>query len=433
MKNKNKINIVTLGCSKNVVDSERLLRQFDAAGFSTSHDGAENGGTVIINTCGFIGDAKEESINMILQFAEARKTGAIDRLVVTGCLSQRYMNELKLEIPEVDAWYGVNDDKKIIEENGANYRTELLSERHLSTPKHFAYLKIAEGCNRSCSFCAIPMIRGAHKSRSMESLIEEAKKLATLGVKELLLISQDLTWYGIDLYKEQKLTELVRSLSDLNLFSRIRLHYLYPHTFPTDLLDLMSQRSDICPYLDIPLQHINDRILKSMKRSSTKHEIEELLTLFRNKLPHAAIRTSFIVGYPGETEEEFNELLEFISKWKFDRVGVFTYSMEENTPAEPLGDPVSEEIKQERSQKLMELQESIAFENNQRFVNTIIQVIIDSHDNETYIARSVFDSPEVDNEVYINKEHGIFQPGDLINVRVIKAEAHELYAEPIIS
>ncbi len=431
MKNKNKINIVTLGCSKNVVDSERLLRQFDAAGFSTTHDGAEKGGTVIINTCGFIGDAKEESINMILQFAEARKAGAIDRLVVTGCLSQRYMNELKSEIPEVDAWYGVNDDKKIIEDNGANYKIELLGERHLSTPKHFAYLKIAEGCNRSCSFCAIPMIRGPHKSRSIESLLEEAKNLANLGVKELLLISQDLTWYGVDLYKEQRLTELVRSLSDLGLFKRIRLHYLYPHSFPIDLLDLMSQREDICPYLDIPLQHINDRILKSMRRSSSKKEIEELLALFRQKLPHAAIRTSFIVGYPGETEEEFNELLEFISKWKFDRVGVFTYSIEENTPAEPLGDTISEEIKQERSQRLMELQESISFDNNQRFVGTTMEVLVDSLDEENYCARSIYDSPEVDNEVYISTKFKSINQGDLIHVQIIKAEAHELYAEPI--
>ena len=422
-----KINIVTLGCSKNIVDSENLMGQLKAGNLPVEHEGStDDAGTIVINTCGFIGDAKQESIDTILRYAEAKNTGQIKKIIVMGCLSERYKNELKQEIPEVDAWFGVNDMAKITTLLGADYRRELLGERVLSTPGHFAYLKIAEGCDRSCSFCAIPLIRGKHQSRTIEDIMTEARYLSAKGVKELLLISQDLTYYGIDIYKKQAVTELVRQLSDSGLFEWIRLHYLFPASFPDDLLSLMAERSNICKYIDIPLQHISERILKSMKRGAGREETTQLISRFRNEVPGAAIRTAFIVGYPGETEEEFEELLQFVRETAFDRVGVFTYSHEEDTAAYDLVDDITEEIKKERASRLMEVQSEIALRNNESKVGKTFKVLIDRKEGNYFVGRTEFDSPEVDNEVLIRAFGKVPVIGKFSQVEITSADTYDL-------
>jgi ribosomal protein S12 methylthiotransferase len=423
------IRVVTLGCAKNTVDSEVLMGQLKLNNIRVLRDG-ETGreDSVIINTCGFINDAKEESIETILGFIEAKKDGKLKQVYVMGCLSERFKEPLQKEIPEVDEYFGVRDMAEIVTRMGAAYRKELLGERYLTTPNHYAYLKIAEGCDRTCSFCAIPGIRGKHISRPVEDIVDEAKKLAAQGVKELLLISQDLTYYGIDLYKKQMLPELVTLLSDLKLFTWIRLHYLFPTTFPEPLLDVMSSRPDVCNYVDIPLQHISDRILKSMRRGVDKKGTTKLMDEFRKQLPGAAVRTAFIVGYPGETEEEFEELKTFVRDTKFDRVGVFTYSHEEDTNAFGLVDDVPAEIKQQRAAEIMEIQEGISQQLNQLKIGKSFNVLIDRTEGDFYIARTEFDSPEVDNEVLI-KDTTKLKIGEFYNVKITGADAFDLYAE----
>ncbi len=421
------IRVVTLGCAKNTVDSEVLMGQLRLNNIRVLHDdekGRED--TVIINTCGFINDAKEESVNTILQYIEAKKRGKLKQVFVMGCLSERFKKPLQVEIPEVDEYFGVNDLQDIVKSIGASYRNDLLGERVLTTPSHYAYLKIAEGCNRSCSFCAIPGIRGKHISRPIEDILAEAKLLASQGVKEIMLISQDLTYYGLDLYKKQLLPDLVEKLSDLKLFKWIRLHYLFPSTFPDRLLDVMAQRDDVCNYIDIPLQHINNRILKSMKRGVTSDDTRKLIQNFRDKLPGAAIRTAFIVGYPGETQTEFQELIEFIKEVKFDRVGVFTYSHEEDTDAFNHNDDVSLDEKQERADELMYFQQGIAESLNMAKVEHSYEVVIDRLEGDYYIGRTQFDSPDIDNEVLIEAVSNL-KIGEFYKVKITKTDVFDLY------
>jgi len=423
------IRVVTLGCAKNTVDSEVLMGQLKLNNIRVLRDGEKGReDSVIINTCGFINDAKEESIETILGFIDAKKQGKLKQVYVMGCLSERFKEPLMKEIPEVDEYFGVSDLSEIVTRMGASYRKDLLGERYLTTPNHYAYLKIAEGCDRSCSFCAIPGIRGKHISRPIEDIVDEAKKLAAQGVKELLLISQDLTYYGIDLYKKQMLPELVTVLSDMKLVTWIRLHYLFPTTFPDVLLDVMSSRADICNYVDIPLQHISDRILKSMRRGVDKAGTYELMAKFRQQLPDAVVRAAFIVGYPGETEEEFEELKTFIRDTKFDRVGVFTYSHEEDTFAFGLVDDVPTEVKQSRAAEIMEIQQNISFELNQLRIGKTFNVLIDRMEGEYYVGRTEYDSPEVDNEVLINFASKL-KIGEFYDVKITSADAFDLYGE----
>ena len=427
MKPRRTIRVVTLGCAKNTVDSEVLMGQLKLNNLRVLRDGEKGrADTVVINTCGFINDAKEESIETILSYIEAKKSGKVKDVFVMGCLSERFKEPLKQEIPEVDEYFGVHDMAGIVQRIGAEYRSNLLGERLLTTPHHYAYLKIAEGCDRTCSFCAIPGIRGKHISRPMEDILDEAVKLSAQGVKELLLISQDLTYYGVDLYKKQMLTELVAKLSDLKLFQWIRLHYLYPTTLPSGLLDLIASRPDVCNYIDIPLQHINSRILKSMRRGVSSAETRELIRSFREKLPEMAIRTAFIVGYPGETEEEFEELKQFVKDTRFDRVGVFTYSHEEDTRAFELNDEIAEEVKHRRAAELMEIQQEISARLNQSKVGKVFRVLIDRQEGEFYVGRTEFDSPEIDNEVLINSDLNL-KIGDFCFVKIIEADAFDLY------
>jgi len=423
------IRVVTLGCAKNTVDSEVLMGQLKLNNIRVLRDGEKGReDSVIINTCGFINDAKEESIETILGFINAKKKGKLKQVYVMGCLSERFKESLMKEIPEVDEYFGVRDLSEIVTRLGASYRKDLLGERYLTTPNHYAYLKIAEGCDRSCSFCAIPGIRGKHISRPIEDIVDEAKKLAAQGVKELLLISQDLTYYGVDLYKKQMLPELVTILSDLKLFTWIRLHYLFPTTFPDVLLDVMSSRADVCNYVDIPLQHISDRILKSMRRGVDKAGTYELMVKFRKQLPEAAVRAAFIVGYPGETEAEFEELKTFIRDTKFDRVGVFTYSHEEDTHAFGLTDDVPAEVKQMRAAEIMEIQQNISLELNQQKIGKSLKVLVDRVEGEYFVGRTEFDSPEVDNEVLINFVTKL-KIGEFYNVKITSADAFDLYGE----
>lgn len=425
------IRVVTLGCAKNTVDSEVLMGQLHLNNIRVlRNDEKGREDSVIINTCGFINDAKEESIETILGYIDAKKRGKLKQVYVMGCLSERFKEPLQKEIPEVDEYFGVRDLSEIVTRMGASYRKDLLGERLLTTPSHYAYLKIAEGCDRSCSFCAIPGIRGKHISRPIEDIVDEAKKLAAQGVKELLLISQDLTYYGVDLYKKQMLPELVTILSDLKLFTWIRLHYLFPTTFPEALLDVMSSRPDVCNYVDIPLQHISDRILKSMRRGVDKQRTYELMKKFRQQLPEAVVRTAFIVGYPGETDEEFEELKTFIRETRFDRVGVFTYSHEEDTFAYGLEDDVPEEVKQKRASQIMEIQQDISLELNALKVGKIFNVLIDRIEGEYYIGRTEHDSPEVDNEVLISFASEL-TIGDFYQARIVSVDAFDLYAEII--
>ncbi len=421
------IRVVTLGCAKNTVDSEVLMGQLKLNNIRVLRDGEKGREqSVIINTCGFINDAKEESIETILGFIDAKKQGKLKQVYVMGCLSERFKEPLQNEIPEVDEYFGVRDLAEIVKRMGASYRKDLLGERYLTTPLHYAYLKIAEGCDRSCSFCAIPGIRGKHISRTIEDIINEAVKLEAQGVKELLLISQDLTYYGVDLYKKQMLPELVTRLSDLKLFTWIRLHYLFPTTFPEELLDVMTSRTDICNYIDIPLQHISDRILKSMRRGVDKEGTYNLMAKFRQQMPGAAVRAAFIVGYPGETEEEFEELKTFVRDTRFDRVGVFTYSHEEDTNAFRLADDVSDEVKQKRAAEIMEMQQGISLELNTAKIGKTFKVITDRVEGDFYVARTEFDSPEVDNEVLIKCTTKL-KIGEFYSVKITEADAFDLY------
>jgi ribosomal protein S12 methylthiotransferase len=421
------IRVVTLGCSKNTVDSEVLMAQLRSNNLNVLHD-YEPGkaDTVVINTCGFIGDAKEESIDTILNYIRQKEEGKLKRVFVMGCLSERYKPSLKKEIPEVDEYFGVNDLSGVIRALGAEYRDSLLGERILTTPSHYAYLKIAEGCDRRCSFCAIPGIRGKHISKPIELVIKEAELLADKGVKELLLISQDLTFYGADLYGKPALTELVRKLSDLERFDWIRLHYTFPSGFPADLIDLMGERENICNYIDIPLQHISDRILKSMRRGVNGIETRKLIADMRNRIPHAAIRTAFIVGYPGETEQEFEELKQFIQEVKFERMGVFTYSHEEDTHAFNLKDDIPGEVKNARAAELMALQQEISANLNFVKIDQKLKVLIDRKEGNYYIGRTEFDSPEVDNEVLI-EDQAQLQIGSFYTVLITAAEDFDLH------
>ena len=428
---KKEIGVVSLGCAKNLVDSERLIRQLEGGNVRVHFDPQPGFplDTVIINTCGFIGDAKKESIDTILEFSEAKKEGKVGRLLVMGCLSQRYKQQLTAEIPEVDGFYGVHELASVVQAAGRDYRKELLGERRLTTPRHYAYLKIAEGCDRKCSFCAIPHIRGKHVSTPESRLLREAETLAESGVKELLVISQDTTYYGLDRYGKRRLARLLKKLAAIDGIEWIRLHYTYPHGFPTDLLQVMNEEEKICRYIDIPLQHISDRILRSMKRGMTATGTRRLIEMIRDRVPGVAIRTTFITGYPGETEAEFGELKAFLREYAFERAGFFTYSEEEGTPASALKDNVPNRLKQSRLQELTKLQESISLEYNLRRIGTRISVLIDREEAECYAGRTELDSPEVDNEVLIPKGHNKLHTGRFYTVRVTSAEPFDLIAE----
>ncbi len=425
-KKKQIVNVVTLGCSKNLVDSEVLMRQLDGR-YEVVNDSNDPSDIMVINTCGFIADAKEESVDMILSAVEAKKAGELKKVIVTGCLSQRYKKELENEIDQVDAFFGVNDLPQILQTLEADYKKELLGERHLTTPSHYAYLKVSEGCDRHCSFCAIPLIRGQHVSKPFEEILEEAENLAGRGVKELLLIAQDLTYYGLDLYKKRRIAGLVEKLSEVKGIEWIRLHYTYPAGFPEDLLDIMRQNPKVCNYLDIPLQHINNRILQSMKRGLDEEKTRKLAYSWREKVPGMALRSTFIVGYPGETEAEFQQLLDFVKEMRFDRLGVFQYSPEEDTAAFLLPDDVPAKVKQEREDRLMELQQQIALELNEEKVGKTFRVLIDKKEGDFYVGRTEFDSPEVDNEVLIPVGDAPLQIGDFYPVKIERADFYDLY------
>jgi len=426
---KKKINIITLGCSKNLVDSEVLMGQLKANNVSVTHQSDENANIIIINTCGFIEDAKQESIDTIFQFVEAKKNGIIEKVFVMGCLSERYKSTLKNEIPEVDGFFGVNELPEIIDAIGAKYNKGQIENRIITTPSHYAYLKISEGCDRKCSFCAIPLIRGKHISKPIEVIVSEAKSLVSKGVKELILIAQDLTYYGVDIYKKQKLAQLIIELEKIQGVEWIRLHYTYPASFPDDVLDVISKSTKVCNYIDIPLQHISDNILKSMKRGITADGTRKLIDKIRRKIPKIAIRTTMMVGYPRETDKDFSELIDFIQKYKFERLGVFTYSAEEDTFADILNDDVPKLLKKQRADKIMEIQEKISFELNNQKVGKIFKVLIDREEGNYYIGRTEFDSPEVDNEVLVKKDDFEIIPGNFYFVKIIKADYFDLYGQ----
>ena len=430
--NKDKINIVTLGCSKNMVDSEVLMGQLKGNQFDVSHESEViDFNTVIINTCGFIDNAKQESIDTILKYTELKEQGKIDKVYVTGCLSQRYKPELEKEIPNVDAYFGTNDLVRLLKTVGADYKHELVGERLLTTPAHFAYFKIAEGCNRPCSFCAIPLMRGAHVSRPIEELVKEAKNLVNKGTKELILIAQDLTYYGLDIYNDRKLADLLKNLSDVEGLEWIRLQYAYPSQFPMDVLDVMNERDNICKYLDMPLQHISDNMLKSMRRGITKRRTIELVNEIRSRVPNIALRTTMIAGYPGETEQDVAELIDFVAESKFDRLGVFTYSHEENTHAHTLNDTLSAEEKQARADSIMEVQQDISFQLNQAKVGQTFKVMIDRKEKDYFVGRTEFDSPEVDNEVLIDAKEQYLSVGSFVQAKISKATEFDLYGNVI--
>ena len=421
-----KVNIVTLGCSKNQVDSEVLLTQLRGNGIETVHESsADDSNVVIINTCGFIDNAKQESVDTILRYVDAKNDGVVDKVYVTGCLSQRYKDDLEKEIPEVDAWFGTRDLSRILKTFRADYKQELVGERILTNPGHYAYLKISEGCDRPCSFCAIPLMRGKHVSRPIEELVKEAKNLARSGTKELLLIAQDSTYYGLDLYRKRNLAELMKHLSDVEGIEWIRLHYAFPAGFPLDVLDVMAERPNICKYLDIPLQHGSTEMLQLMRRGTTREKTEQLLRTIREKVPGIGIRTTMIVGHPGESEASFEEMLRFIEQSRFERLGVFTYSHEENTHAYGMEDNVPEEMKQERMERVMELQQGISLELNQQKVGQKMKVLVDRKEGGQFIGRTQYDSPEVDNEVLINSADYI-RLGDFENVMIESATEFDL-------
>lgn len=428
--NKNKISVITLGCSKNTVDSERLMSQLKLNNFELSDDPA-NTDSIVINTCGFIDAAKEESVNTILSAVELKKQGKIKKVIVAGCLAERYMKDLQKEIPEVDAFFGTEAYEGIINEFGGNLKYELLGERILTTPKHFAYLKISEGCDNPCSFCAIPLMRGKHKTKPVEKLVEEATLLAKQGVKELIIIGQDTTDYGIDIYGKRNAAELLNKLSQIDGIEWIRLLYAYPSHFPDDLIREIAENSKICKYIDIPLQHISDNMLKSMRRGITQRRTKELLNLLKERIPGLTLRTTFIVGYPGETEKEFEELCDFVREIKFDRLGVFTYSVEENTPSFILGDPILPEVKEERKAILMEIQKEISEEKNKSLSGQKIKVIIDRIENEFYVARSEHDAPDVDGEILINARNNRLNIGEFYHVEIYDCNEYDLFGNLI--
>lgn len=426
---KNKINVVTLGCSKNVYDSEVLMGQLRANNKEVAHE--EEGNVVVINTCGFIANAKEESVNTILDYVQRKEAGDVDKVFVTGCLSERYKPDLEKEIPNVDEYFGTSDLPNLLKALGADYKHELIGERLTTTPKNYAYLKIAEGCDRPCSFCAIPLMRGKHRSTPIEELVSEAEKLAANGVKELILIAQDLTYYGLDLYKKRNLAELLQALAKVAGIEWIRLHYAFPTGFPMDVLEVMRDEPKICNYIDIPLQHISDSILKSMRRGTTQAKTTKLLKDFREAVPEMAIRTTLIVGYPGETEEDFETLKQWVQDMRFERLGCFTYSHEENTHAYNLEDDVPEEVKQERANIIMEIQSQISWELNQEKIGKTFRCIIDRKEGNHFVGRTEFDSPDVDNEVLIDATKHYVKIGDFTNIKITDASDYDLYGEPV--
>ena len=426
---KNVINVITLGCSKNIFDSEVLMGQLKANDKNVVHQ--ERGNIVVINTCGFIDNAKEESVNTILEQIQFQKEGKVDEVYVTGCLSERYKTDLEKEIPQVDAYFGTTDLPQLLKVLGADYKHELIGERMLTTPKYFAYMKIAEGCDRPCSFCAIPLMRGKHNSTPIEELVKQAKHLASDGVKELILIAQDLTYYGLDLYKKRSLADLLRSLVKVEGIEWIRLHYAFPTGFPEDVLEVIREESKICNYLDIPLQHISDSILKSMRRGTSQKKTTSLIKKIREKVPGIILRTTLIVGYPGETEEDFEILKNWVKEMRFERLGCFTYSHEENTHAFKLHDNVLEEVKQERSNIIMDIQSQISWENNQACVGKIFRCLIDRKEGLNFVGRTFMDSPDVDNEVLIDAKKFYLKSGEFVNIKITEATDYDLIGIPI--
>jgi len=430
---KNKVNVVTLGCSKNLVDSEVLMGQLKANKFDVEHEGtSDDHQIVIINTCGFVDNAKQESIDTILRYVQAKKDGDVEKVYVTGCLSERYKKDLEKEIPEVDAYFGTRELPKILKTLKADYKHELVGERLLTTPQHYAYFKISEGCDRPCSFCAIPLMRGTHVSVEMDELVNRAKTLAAKGTKELLLIAQDLTYYGLDIYKKRELANLVAKLSDVEGIDWLRLHYAFPSGFPMEVLDIMRRKSNVCNYLDMPLQHISDNMLSSMRRGITKQKTIDLVNKIRDKVPGIAIRTTLIAGYPGETEKDHEEMLNWVSESKFERLGIFTYSHEGNTHAHLLKDDVSEKVKRKRADAVMALQQEISYKLNQQKVGQTYKVLFDRKEGEYFIGRSEFDSPDVDNEVLVKAVGDTFvRIGDFANVKITEANDFDLYGDLI--
>jgi len=426
-----KVNIITLGCSKNMVDSEALGGQLTANGIDVIHENKKTDhNIVVVNTCGFIDKAKEESVNTILQQVELKRRGKLDKVYVTGCLSERYRENLLQEIPEVDAWFGTMELPLMLKQFDADYKAELVGERLLSTPKHYAYLKISEGCNRTCSFCAIPLMRGGHVSKTIEEVLAEAKRLVSMGVKEIMLIAQELTYYGLDIYKKRALPDLLKHLSDIEGLHWIRLHYAYPSKFPLEILDVMRERDNICNYLDMPLQHISDNMLKAMKRQITRAEITDLIANIRDRVPGICIRTTLIAGFPGETRDDVEDLKQFLTDSRLDRVGIFTYSHEENTTAHDLEDTLTSEEKEARAQEVMEHQQEISYEINQEKIGNTYKVLIDKKEAGRYLARTEFDSVEVDNEVVIHSKKPL-PIGDFVNVKITKAFDYDLEGEVI--
>ncbi len=429
---KDKVNIVTLGCSKNLVDSEVMLSQLRGNGIDTHHESKnDDANIVIINTCGFIDNAKQESIDTILRYVDAKEEGLIEKVYVSGCLSERYRTDLENEIPQVDAFFGTRELPNLLKKFKADYKHELVGERLVAGQQHYAYMKIAEGCDRPCSFCAIPLMRGGHVSRPIEELVKEAQHLAKNGTKELLLIAQDSTYYGLDLYKKRNLAELLQRLSDVDGIEWIRLHYAFPTGFPTDVLDVMAQRSNICNYLDIPLQHGSTRMLKLMRRGTTREKTAALLTQMRDRVPGIAIRTTLIAGHPGETEADFQEMMEFVEQSRFDRLGIFTYSHEEDTHAFGMEDDVPEDVKQERANAVMQLQEGISYDINQGKIGQTFKVLIDRKESGNFIGRTEHDSPEVDNEVIVSAKEHYLRVGDYAAIKITDATEFDLFGEPV--
>ena len=428
-KKRNKINVITLGCSKNIYDSEIIIKQLEASKKNVVHE--EKGNIVVINTCGFINNAKQESIDTILEQIEYKQTGIVDRVYVTGCLSERYKNDLEKEIPDVDQYFGTTDLPQLLKVLGADYKHELVGERILTTPKHYAYLKIAEGCDRPCSFCAIPLMRGKHRSTPIEKLVDQAKNLAKNGVKELILIAQDLTYYGLDLYKERRLAQLLSALSKLDGIEWIRLHYAFPTGFPEDVLEVMRNESKICNYLDIPLQHISDKILKSMRRGTNKEKTTSLIKRFRELVPDIVLRTTLIVGYPGETDKDFEILKKWVKEMRFERLGCFKYSHEEDTHAYLLKDDVTEELKQKRLNEIMEIQSKISLSKNEKLIGKVFKCLIDRKEGTNFIGRTFMDSPDVDNEVVIDAKKFYVKLGEFVSIRIIGANNYDLVGIPV--
>ena len=425
---KNKVNVITLGCSKNIVDSEVLMGQLKANKFEVEHESLlDDSAIVIINTCGFIENAKQESIDTILRYSEAKNAGEVEKVYVTGCLSERYKTDLQQEIPNIDAYFGTRDLPLLLKTLKADYKHELVGERLLTTPVHYAYVKIAEGCDRPCSFCAIPIMRGNHISKPIEELVLEVKNLVKNGTKEIMLIAQDSTYYGLDLYKERRLADLMRQLSDIEGLEWIRLHYAFPAGFPMDVLDVMKERENICNYIDMPLQHISDNMLKSMRRGTTKQKTIDLVNQIRDKVPGIAIRTTLITGYPGETEKDFEEVLKWVEAMRFDRLGAFTYSHEETTHAYLLKDDVPEKVKQQRAEAIMELQQGISFELNQHKIGNTYKVLFDKKEGDYFVGRTAFDSPDVDNEVLLEAKNNFVRVGDFAEVTITSAQDYDLY------